>query len=108
MGRTAFTSVNFRRSTLNFQHPARSRTTAISLCVASPRPRAAWRHAHAHDLARAQYSVHAPRRRPRCQVGARKALAQSRQDELQMAPAYDQKAETKSENRRTNVDARGV
>jgi hypothetical protein len=28
--------------------------TAISLCVASRQPRAAWRHAHAHDLARAQ------------------------------------------------------
>jgi hypothetical protein len=27
---------------------------SISLCVASRRPRAAWRHAHAHDLARAQ------------------------------------------------------
>jgi hypothetical protein len=28
---------------LNFQRPAGSRTTAISLCVASRRPRAAWR-----------------------------------------------------------------
>jgi hypothetical protein len=27
---------------------------AISLCVESRQPRAAWRHAHAHDLARAQ------------------------------------------------------
>src|ERR1700737_2928312 len=37
-GRTSHRSVNFRRSTLNFQHLARSRTTAISLCV-SPGPR---------------------------------------------------------------------
>jgi hypothetical protein len=35
-------------------------TTAISLCVAPRRPRAAWRHAHTHNLARAQYSGHAP------------------------------------------------
>jgi hypothetical protein len=27
---------------LNLQHPARSRATAISLCVAPRRPRAAW------------------------------------------------------------------
>jgi hypothetical protein len=39
---------------LNFQDLATNRATAISLCVASRRPRAAWRHAHAHDLARAQ------------------------------------------------------
>jgi hypothetical protein len=53
----AHTSVNFRRPTLNFQHPARSRTTAISLCVASagpalPRSRS--------DLARAIFWARAP------------------------------------------------
>ncbi len=41
-GRTAHPSINFRRPTLNLQHPARSRATAISLCVAPRRPRAAW------------------------------------------------------------------
>jgi hypothetical protein len=32
----------------------------LAMCVASRRPRAAGRHARAHDLARAQYSGHAP------------------------------------------------
>jgi hypothetical protein len=39
---------------LNFQHSVTNRATAISLCVAPRRAHAAWLHAHAHDLARAQ------------------------------------------------------
>jgi len=39
-GRTAHPSVNFRRSTLNFQHPAKKRAAASAMCVASRRPAA--------------------------------------------------------------------
>jgi hypothetical protein len=61
---------------LNFQHPARSRTTAISLCVASRRPRAAWRHARAHGLARAIFSARAPADALGVKEELEKALAQ--------------------------------
>jgi hypothetical protein len=71
--------------TLNFQHPAKNRTTAIARCVASRRAHAAWLHAHAHGLARAQSACASrilgtrPRRCPRRQTGARKGAGAGRQ-----------------------------
>jgi hypothetical protein len=67
---------------LNFQHPAKKRTAASAMCVASRRPRPAWR--HAHDLARAQSACPAGilSTRPADALGVKqeieKALAQDR------------------------------
>jgi hypothetical protein len=92
-GLTALAPVNFRRPTLNFQHTATNRATAISLYVAPRRPRAVWLHAHAHDLARAQSACAAgilgtrPRRRARRQTGIQKGADAGRQADKTIARA---------------------